>query len=61
MSEQPKNDRMIHIRLPKDLHRQVRYRCINEEESVQRYVLGLIERDMKKYGHLGGIKDKRRN
>ena len=41
--------RMVHILIPKDLHRLVRIRCADEECSIQQYVLGLIDRDMKGY------------
>ena len=39
--------RMVHIRLPRDLHKRIQHRCVDEEISIQHYVLALIEHDMK--------------
>ena len=46
--------RMVHIRLPRDLHKRIQYRCVDEESSIQRYVLSVIEKDMKRFTKKGG-------
>ena len=41
--------RMVHILIPKDLHKRLQLRCVYQEISIQKYVAGLIERDMNRY------------
>ena len=53
MAKQPPGDKMIHIRLPRVLHRRVRHRCVDQDVSIQSYVLALIERDMEVYQRSG--------
>lgn len=50
--------RMVHIRLPRDLHKRIQHRLVDEETSIQRYVLALIERDMKGYRKAGNRRRK---
>ena len=51
--EQRAKMRMVHILLPKDLHRRVRLRCVYEDKSIQDYVAGVIERDMRRWKEPG--------
>ena len=36
-------NKMIHIRLDKNTHKQLLYLCIENETSIQKYVEGLIK------------------
>ncbi|MFN3467512.1 MAG: hypothetical protein ACK4WF_07405 [Candidatus Brocadiales bacterium] len=39
----------MHIRLPEDLHKELRVKCIYEEMSVQEFVEGLIKEKLAEY------------
>lgn len=38
----------ITIRMDEDLHKRVKYRLIEEDKSIQKYVIDLIENDLNK-------------
>lgn len=42
-------DRKIHIRLPEDLHKELKVKCIYDEMSVQEFVEGLIKEKLAEY------------
>lgn len=42
-------DKKIHIRLPEDLHKELKVKCIYEETSVQEFVEGLIKEKLADY------------
>ena len=54
------NLRMVHILISKTVHKRLQLRCVYEEISIQKYVAGLIERDMNPYRLPGEAKGKRR-
>lgn len=44
-----KKDKKIHVRLPEDLHKELKVKCIYEEVSVQKFVEGLIKEKLADY------------
>lgn len=44
-----RKDKKIHIRLPEDLHKELKVKCIYEEVSVQQFVEGLIKEKLADY------------
>ena len=45
-NHQGKDERMIHIRLPADVHKRLRVRCLLHNTSMQDYVTSLIISDI---------------
>ena len=41
--------RLVHILIPEKLHVRVRVRCAYQDRSIQDYVAGLIDSDMRRW------------
>lgn len=39
-------ERQIHVRLPVELYKALRIRCVNEDKSIQEFVEGLLAREL---------------
>ena len=44
--DQRPEDRMLHIRVSRELHRQIRLRVAEEESSIQKWIAKLIKREL---------------
>lgn len=56
--EQVEKIRMLHIRLPEEMHRKIRFICADRDIAIQTYVIELIKKDFKEREKKGGITEK---
>lgn len=50
-------DRIIHIRLPEDVHRRMRVHVAELDTTIQHWVASLVEKELSKIQALGAEKD----
>ncbi len=52
-----KNDRMIHVRLPEELHRHLRVYVAEQDTTIQEWVSSLIQREIDRLNSMGHRKE----
>ena len=43
----PRGERQIHVRLPVEIYKALRIRCVNEDKSIQDYVEEILEKALR--------------
>lgn len=51
-----RNGRMIHIRLPEELHRKLRIRAAETDVTIQEYVVSVLKRELERQQQEGRLK-----
>ena len=51
-----RNGRMIHIRLPEELHRKIRIRAAETDVTIQEYVVSVLKRELERQQQEGRLK-----
>lgn len=51
-----RNGRMIHVRLPEELHRKLRIRTAETDVTIQEYVVSVLKRELERQQQEGRLK-----
>ena len=46
-----KEEKQIHVRLPVDVYKALRIRCVNEDKSVQDFVTEVLSKELERSGN----------
>jgi predicted HicB family RNase H-like nuclease len=62
-SKNPKDEkeRMIHVRLPEAMHKKVRIRAAETDQTIQDWVFEAIKRELERQGYVDGKTSKGKN